>query len=397
MKVLLITQHFPPEIGAASNRMNNIAYYLGKEGVDLTVLTSEPTYPNRRLYENSTWEKEDNGLDNIDILRVKNPFKDYSTNKVKRIGLYLNFMLRGILDVIKNKKRFDAIIVTSPPIFAAVIGVVLKKKYKSKLILDIRDLWPDSIKDLKIFKNDMILKPAYFFEKIMYKRADKIIINSEGFINPLKSKGIEDNKLVYIPNGIRSRDLIINKNDLEKKRDVIEVIYAGTIGYAQGIDSLIEVAKSLKDHKNITFKIIGTGVELEKIEDLASQYQLNNVKFLGVLSKNEVFTQLSKSHIGFIHLKDLEVFKTVIPSKIFEYMLAELPIVGGVRGYIANMISEKSVGLISSPYDVKVMSESILKLAQDEDMRKEMVNNQRKLLKDEFIWDENIKKLIDLL
>lgn len=397
MDVLLITQHFPPEIGAASNRMNNIAYYLNKERINLTVLTSEPTYPNREIYINSTWKKQDNGLNNLEILRVENPFKDYSKNKIKRVLLYFNFMIRGILNILKNKKRFDTIIVTSPPIFAATIGVVLKKKYKSKLIVDIRDLWPDSVKDLKIFKNETILKPAYFLEKTMYKRADKIIINSKGFIDPLKEKNVKMDKLVYIPNGIRQNELKIRKKDLEKNKKVVEVIYAGTIGYAQGIDSLIEVANLLKQYENIKFKIVGTGVELYKIKDLLSKYKLNNVEFLGVLSKDEVFEELLKSHIAFIHLKDLEVFKTVIPSKIFEYMLAELPIVAGVSGHIYQMITKNNIGLASNPYDIEAISKNILNLAYDDNIRKKIIKNQSKLLENEFIWDKNIKKLIDLL
>lgn len=397
MKVLLITQHFPPEIGAASNRMNNIAYYLNKENINLTVLTSEPTYPNKELYKNISWNKKDNDLENIDILRVKSPYKDYSSNKIKRIGLYLNFMVRGVFDVLKKKKKFDRIIVTSPPIFAAVIGVILKRSYKSKLILDIRDLWPDSIKGLKLFKNEIVLKPAYIFEDIMYKKADKIIINSKGFIGPLKDKGLEEEKIVYIPNGIMKQELNKIDKKLKKSNDIIEIVYAGTIGYAQGIDSLIEIANNLKSHTNIKFKIIGTGVELEKINNLIKCYNLNNVELLGVISKDEVFTKLSKCHIGFIHLKDIDVFKTVIPSKIFEYMLAELPIVAGVKGYISNMINENKIGLVSQPYDIKSMSEDILKLANDQRLRQELIDNQYKLLKEEFIWDQNIKKLIELL
>ncbi|NBI08145.1 glycosyltransferase family 4 protein [Senegalia massiliensis] len=397
MNVLLVTQHFPPEIGAASNRMNNIAYYLNEENINLTVLTSEPTYPNRDLYKNISWNKKDNNLENIEILRVQSFYNDYSSNKVKRIGLYLNFMIRGILDALKNKKKFDRIIVTSPPIFAVVIGVILKKRYKAKLILDIRDLWPDSVKELKLFKNEMILKPAYIFEDIMYRKADKIIINSKGFIEPLKSKGLDENKIIYIPNGIMKQELNKINNDFKKKNDIIEIVYAGTIGYAQGIDSLIEIAKNLRSHTNIRFKIIGTGVELEKIRDLIKSYNLNNIELLGVVSKDKVFRELSKCHIGFIHLKDIEVFKTVIPSKIFEYMLAKLPILAGVKGYIASMIYEKNIGLVSEPYDIKSMSENILKLANNEELRKKIIDNQSRLLKQEFIWDENIKKLIDLL
>ncbi|MGO1372194.1 MAG: glycosyltransferase family 4 protein [Senegalia sp. (in: firmicutes)] len=397
MKVLLITQHFPPEIGAASNRMNNIAYYLEKQGINLTILTSEASYPNKELYKNINWKKQDNGFRNVDILRVKNPFKDYSKNKLKRICLYLNFMFRGVLDVLKINKSFDTIIVTSPPIFAAVIARTLKKKYKSKIILDIRDLWPDSIKDLKIFNNNMILKPAYIFEHKMYKQADEIIINSKGFIKYLLEKQVNLDKLTYIPNGIRKEELIINRERFKKESETIEIVYAGTIGYAQGITCLIEVAKKLQKYHNIKFKIIGTGVELNKIKQLSEQYNLENVKFMGVLSKKYVFEELLKSNLGFIHLKDLEIFKTVIPSKIFEYMLAELPIVGGVNGYISQMISEHKIGVVSNPYDYEGISNNILSLIKQENIVNDIVKNQNELLKQEFIWDENIKKLIDLL
>ncbi|WP_069651040.1 glycosyltransferase family 4 protein [Caloranaerobacter ferrireducens] len=391
MNILIITQHYPPEIGAASNRMKNLSYFLNKLGHKVTVLTSEPTYPNKEIYKKKD-HNELKGLENIKVYRVNTFLESYSRNKVKRLILYISFIFSGIYKLLKIKEKFDLIIITSPPIFVGILGIIAKLRYKCKLYLDIRDLWPDSVKALEIFQNKTLLNIAYRFEKFLYNKSDKLIINSTAFKEMLLKKGQTESDIIYLPNGI-ANEFINRISYIEKDDNFVRVIYAGNLGYAQGLEALIETAKLLKDYKKIKISVIGGGVELEKLISLSKKYDLKNIEFLGVLPREKVVEELLKSHIGIIHLSNRKIFETVIPSKVFDYMVTKLPIVAGVRGEIARLLLESGCALICDPYDSKKMSEYILQLALDKDLREKKGENGYTYLLKHFVWDKNIKEL----
>jgi hypothetical protein len=396
MKILVITQHYPPEIGAASNRMKNITYFLNKLGHEVVVLTNEPSYPRKDIYNGNIYDRELKDLKNIEIYRAKTVINSYSGNKIKRLILYLSFLLSAIIKLLSVKKRFDLIIVTSPPIFVGVLAIIAKLKHKCTLYLDIRDLWPDSVEALGIFKNKAVLNLAYKFEKYLYQNSDKIIINSMAFKDILLDKGLNEGKIIYLPNGMTEKEIAKVR---EKNLDIrtVKVVYAGNLGYAQGLETLIEAAKLLKKRQEVLFQIIGDGVEKQKLMGLVQKYDLHNVEFLGILSKYEVIEKLLESDIGIIHLKDNKLFETVIPSKIFDYMAAKLPIVAGVKGEIARLIKESDCGFVCAPNDSKRMAENIVKLMSDKMLREQKGKNGYKYLKKYFIWDKNMDKFNQLI
>lgn len=391
-KVLIISQHFPPEIGAASQRMSYIANFLNELEYDVTVLTSEPCYPNKELYEDYY-----NGIvDNypFEVKRIKSQQKDYSKDKVARIKKYLSFMLSGFSLIWKDKNRYDFVIATSPPIFVGLIGIFAKLRFKSKLYLDLRDLWPESIEGLKVFtKKNIFLRLSYKLEKLIYKFSDCIIINSQAFEEKVREKLKKPRDFIYLPNGVSKEQISLWQEKTRESSSITQVTYAGNLGLAQGLVTIIEAANHLKDKKDIHFNIVGSGVSQDEIMVLAKSYKLTNISFLGAKSRQETMEILANSDIGLIHLIDAKIFETVIPSKIFDYMVHSLPIVAGIGGQGAKVVRESGCGLLSEPEDAEGMANCILSITESDDKGKSFGDKGKAFLLENFVWDNNIQKL----
>ena len=218
-KILIISQNFYPEIGSAGNRMKNIYLLLKERDFEIDVLTTDPTYPNKNIYkEEHFWDSEELNVD-LSIHRIKIRNKKYSRNIMNRLIYYLEMALRMILYVLLSRKKYDAVFVTSPPIFVAVVGLIAKLRFKARLILDIRDLWPESLKGVGVFDYPMIIYLFKKIEKMLYKNAANIVVNSRGFIEYIDSMSSSfSEKIIYVPNGAEptklaneTRNLVILK------------------------------------------------------------------------------------------------------------------------------------------------------------------------------------------
>ncbi|MDF9581752.1 glycosyltransferase family 4 protein, partial [Bacillus paranthracis] len=250
-KILMVTQNFYPEIGSASNRMKNIYLELNERGYDVKILTSDPSYPNRNLYKDSSYWYDKNI--EKDIVRIHPKTRKYTRNLFRRLMLYIEVSFRLILAICKDKEKYDYIFVSTPSIFIPVAGMFAKRKMKAKLIVDVRDLWPESLIGIGFFNKNWILKFAYKLEHKIYHAADNIIINSKGFYSYISSTGIAPNRISFMPNSLTEKEL----STVPKKNtnDQLTVIYTGNIGLAQDIEKLILIAEHLKEYKNISFPL----------------------------------------------------------------------------------------------------------------------------------------------
>ena len=390
-KVLVISQHFPPEIGAASQRMNYMAQFLHDLGYDVTVLTSEPCYPKRDLY--SDYYQGDKKEYPFSLKRVKPLSKGYSKGKFARVYHYLTFMVKSLFTVARDKNKYSYVIATSPPIFIGLLGVLAKMRFRCELYLDIRDLWPESVEGLKVLKkNNVFLRLGYYLETFIYNRSDCIIINSQSFASKVKDKLKTTKDMLYIPNGVSKSQLekAVKKN---KDNSVLQVTYTGNMGMAQGLTTIIEAAKLLETSPNIHFNLVGTGVCEKEVKDLAVKYKLENLTFFGAKSRAETMEILSNSHIAIIHLIDAKIFETVIPSKVFDYMLSSLPIVAGINGEGAKIIRDSGCGILFEPENPLALAQAIGSLEKDGVFRQNMGGKGFDYLKDNFMWDNNILTL----
>lgn len=391
-RVLLIAQGFYPEIGSAGNRIKNIFQLLEQEGYQVNVLTTEPTYPNKNLYQDRKfWDDELlNHSSKINRVRIKN--RKYSRSIFNRLIYYIEMAFNMFGFVLRDKAKYDVVFVSSPPIFVGFVGLFAKLKYHSKLILDIRDLWPESLKGVGVFNYKIVLGFFGYLEKLLYQKADHIIVNSMEFKTHILEKAtLPEEKIGFMPNSAREKEISAPKNI---KTDHFKVIYTGNIGLAQDVDILKELAVHLKA-ENIQLSIIGYGIKKNELIDFVKSHKLTNVQFYDPITRNECFRINKDHHVGFVSLNDKKVFETVLPGKIIDYMTCGLPVVASVSGYAKRVIEEEKVGFVSETRDIQEIVKHILFLAGNPEARKTIAQNAENYIKDKFLWEKNLSELIN--
>ena len=355
MKILFITDNFYPEQNAPAKRTYEHAIEWLKLNHKVSIITGVPNFPKGKVfkgYKNKIFQSEN--LDGINIYRV---WTFIAANKgfVFRILDYISFMFTSFFAGLFVKK-YDIVIATSPQFFTAISGWLISVFRRKPFILEIRDLWPESIVAVGAMNDkNIIVNFLYKVARFLYRRADFIICVTNSFKQDLVKYNIDENKILVIENGIKIENLIppsktidiIEKEYNLCKKDFI-VSFIGTIGMAHGLDIIIKAAKKV-NNKNIKFLIIGEGAEKEKLKVNVSSNKLNNVIILDSIPWQEIININQLISANLIHLKKSDVFKKVIPSKIFESMGMKKTIILGVEGESENIINDSKCGLIIEP------------------------------------------------
>jgi len=395
VKILIITQNFYPEIGSAANRIKNIYQTLKEKGYEVTVLTTEPNYPNRNLYNDENfWDEE---VSEDDVVRIQLKTRKYTSSLFRRLIYYLEMMLKFVFFNFRLKKNYDVVFATLPAIFIGVAGIVAKWKQRARLILDVRDLWPETLIGTKSFHNKFALKMAYGLESFLYRKSDKIIVNSEEFIPYMVSKRIPREKISFIPNSLTESELNQQVVRLGSESNEIRVLYAGNVGLAQDLDTLIDIAKVLSYNPEIKFEVIGYGFMMKDIKQRVVDLGLDNIVITSALSRKETMLRVRRADMVFVALKDSDVFKTVLPGKIVDYMGSGKAIVANVAGYPADTIRKANCGLVSEDGNVDELCDFILELADSAQLRERLGANGRSYARKRFNWAVNLGVLIEIL
>ncbi len=352
MKILFLTDNFPPEVNAPATRTFEHCKEWVKEGMDVTVVTCAPNFPKGKVFEgykNKLYQKEI--VEGIKVIRV---WTYISANKgfLKRILDYLSFMVSSFLVGLFIKT--DVIIATSPQFFTAISGRWLSFWKRRKWIMEVRDLWPESIKAVGAMKKGLAIEFFEYLERRMYKSASKIVVVTDSFKETLVAKHhVNKEKIAVIKNGMNN-DLfspsiknigLLNSLELNDK---FVVGYIGTHGMAHGLDFILKSIKKMSD-ENIHFLFIGDGAKREELLMLKEELQLGNVTMIPSVKKNEVASYISVLDVALVNLKKSTTFKSVLPSKIFELCAMEKPILLGVEGEAKKLVESYKIGIAFEP------------------------------------------------
>ena len=390
LKILFLTDNFPPEVNAPATRTYEHCKEWVKEGIDVTVITGFPNFPVGKVlngYKNKLYQKEN--IDGIKIIRV---WTYITANKgfLKRTLDYFSFAVSSFIAGLFVKS--DIIIATSPQFFTTWSAYLLSKVKRKPWIFEVRDLWPESIQAVGALKNKKLIE---FLEKIelgLYRNSSTVVVLTEAFKENISNRGINPDKIFFIPNGSnlelfkpKSKNKRLLK-DLNLENKFI-VGYIGTHGMAHGLDFIIHSISKIKD-KDIHFLFIGEGAEKENLINLAKKLKLNNITFLNPVSKDKVPSYLSILDVSLVPLKKSKTFETVIPSKIFESAAMEIPILLGVNGEAKKIIEKYKVGLYFEPENEKDFLEKLYIIKNDRNLYVNLKNNCKYL-----VYDFDRKKL----
>jgi len=353
MKILFLTDNFPPEVNAPATRTYEHCREWIKYGAEITVITCFPNFPQGKVYEGykNKWRKTE-WIDGIKVVRVWS-FISANHGFFKRIVDYISFSLTSFLAGLSLK--CDVIIATSPQFFTALAGRTLSFWKRKPWIMEVRDLWPESIKTVGAMKDNFFIRYFEREETWCYRSAKKIISVTDSFKVEITKKGISAEKIEVIKNGanLELYNPIPKDQKLLKKLNISDKIvlgYIGTHGMAHKLDFILDCAKEMQSSfPLIHFLLIGNGAEKQNLLQKVKSEKIANVTMLDSVPKNEVSDYLSILDAAVINLRKGDLFKTVIPSKIFETAAMEIPILLGVDGEARAIIEEYGAGLFYEP------------------------------------------------
>lgn len=352
MKILFLTDNFPPEVNAPATRTYEHCREWVRLGADVTVITCFPNFPEGKVYagyKNKRIQRET--IDGIKVIRV---YTYITANEgfVKRIFDYMSFMIAGFFAGLTVKT--DVIVATSPQFFTAIAGRWLSFWKRKPWIMEVRDLWPESITAVGAARRNAAIRFFEWLEKRMYKTASRIVVVTESFAKTIIEKhGIDPAKIRIVKNGANLdlyKPAAKNTELLEKLglQNKLLIGYIGTHGMAHGLDFILRSAAKIED-SSVHFLLIGSGAKRKELLDLREELGLVNVTMLEAVPKEQVKDYISILDIGLVNLKKSDTFTSVIPSKIFELAAMHKPILLGVEGESAKIITDYNAGVTFEP------------------------------------------------
>lgn len=353
MKILFLTDNFPPEVNAPASRTFDHCREWAKNGDEVTVITCAPNFPQGKVYpgyKNKFWQEE--RIEGIRVIRV---WSYIVANKgfLKRTLDFISYSVSSFFAGLFVKS--DLIVATSPQFFTALSGRALSFWKRTPWVMEVRDLWPESIKTVGAMKDNAFIRHFEWQEKRCYKSAKKIVVVTDSFREKLIERGIPSEKIAVVKNGVDRSLFVPQQKDTELisklKIDGKTVIgYIGTHGMAHKLDFIIQTASKLKDtNPEYHFLFIGNGAEKEKLLKLKVDLMCDNVTMLDSVPKAEVKNYISILDVCLINLRKSDLFTTVIPSKIFENAAMEVPILMGVEGEAKEIVENYNAGICFEP------------------------------------------------
>lgn len=364
MKILIITQYYPPE---PITSMSNVAEQLVLRGHKVTVFTSFPNYPTGKLfagYKQKFFFHET--ICGVKIIRVP-VYPDKSKDILKRSRNYLSFALNLFITKILTKDRFDLIYVNNTPVTVGFVAILLGKIYRRKVVVNLQDIWPESLVATKVLRNKAILSLIDKLSLYVFKNAFQITVISPGFKRALIKKGIESKKIKVFYNSAHEGDFKLPKRDTALSRRLkllnrFNVLYAGNLGPAQGVQNIILAAERLKHNRKIQFVLAGTGIEEQALKKLTKDRKLANIQFLGLQKMENMPSIYALCDAIMVHLTDDPLFDITIPGKTQSCLLSGRPIIASVSGDAKDLVVRARAGLAALPMNPESLSFAVQKL-----------------------------------
>ena len=402
MRVLYLSQYFPPEVGATQTRAYEMAVGLTRAGHQVTMLTEVPNHPEgiiRPEYRGRFWTRET--LAGIDVIRVWVKTAPVKTMRT-RLAFYLSYMLNGTLAGLA-RGRYDVIYATSPPLFVGGAALALSFLRRIPLVFEVRDLWPESAVALGELRNPRFIRWATWLEERCYHRAHRVVVVTEGVRNRLVERGFPSEKLTLIPNGANT-DLFHPQPEAGRALrsemglgDRFLILYAGIHGIAQGLETILRAARQLAGDPRIHFIFVGDGPCKADLLRLKQDINLSNVTMLDAQPRDAIPAYLSAADVALIPLRRLELFKGAVPSKMFDAWACGCPVVLSIDGESRQVLERAHAGVFVEPESAKAMAEAIRTLSTDRERCREYGANGRRFVEKYYSRQAQARQLVELL
>lgn len=392
MKLLFLTQYYPPETGAPQNRLHSLALNLIKVGFEVEVLTAMPSYPKMEIFPEYRGINEmEETMDGVRVVR-SSIYVTKDKRVAKRLMNYFSFVWTSMRSY-KRLSNADYVLCESPPLFLGISALYLARKLKAKMIFNVSDLWPESAEELDIVSNKFFLGLAYKLEAYLYKKSFLVTGQTQGIVVDI-NKRFPKVPTMWLPNGI-DKD-VYSFEDIET--DWLEeygiqgkrlYMYAGIIGHAQGLGVIIKAKQWLMNNEpeiasGLEFVIIGDGPEKDRLVELDKELE-TKIVFIPNTPKQKVMRMIKNASGYIVPLKKLNLFLGAIPSKIFDPLALGIPVLLGVDGEARNIFIEQGKGgLFYEPENHRDLAKAIVQLENDKHLAKKLGQQGKKNVEQNF-------------
>ena len=390
MKFVVLTQYFPPEVGASQVRLAALCAELASAGHGVEVVTAMPHHPMGRIfppYRGRFYTHEHrNG---IPIHRVW--VYAGNTASLKRILSYVSFALMCLYGLFRAKQP-DYVFVDSPPLSSGVPGWIAARWWGARLVFNVADLWPDSVRDLGLMRDGIVMRLAFRLERWIYRRASYVTAVTEGIRETLlRSKHVPRKKVLFLPNGVdtelfqpcQTDEGLKNALGLAGKQ---VILYAGNHGYAGAVDQILRAANRLRDDPSLHFLLVGDGPEKPALKMLAASLQLDNVTFRDSVPIESLPSYVSICDLAVVTLRKSQITKGARPAKAFVMMAAGKPIVMAAEGEAERLVRTAAAGVVVPPESPAALANAIRVMLSDRVRLHKMGMNGRSFVAANFAW-----------
>ena len=380
-----------------------MARYLAEQGHHVTIVTELPNHPSGIIPEKYRGRLSERINDEgVDVLRMwvwASPEKTFSS----RMRFYLSYMAMGALAGSLARGRYDLVYATSPPLFVGPAGLAAALRRRIPFVFEVRDLWPESAVSLGELSSPRAISAAEKLEQLLYKRAARIVVVTQGIYDRLVERGLPESKLALIPNGANTdlfrfdpvgRARIRASLGLEEK---FVAMYAGIHGLAQGMENLVEAARLLQSRENIAFVFVGEGPRKAQVVHLQRTMGLRNLLLLPEVPVEQMPAYLSAADCSIVPLRDEAVFKGALPSKMFEAWACERPVVLSASGEAVSALNQAIGGVVAEPEDPNALASAIERLEAGREAAILMGQNGRRAVEAQYSRREQARQLEQLL
>ncbi|MHB8778737.1 MAG: glycosyltransferase family 4 protein [Anaerolineales bacterium] len=400
MKILLLNQAFVSPEEPGHTRHFEMAKFLRARGHELVIVASDLNYQTgRRTVERRGLFAEQN-IDGVRVLRSY-IYPALHRSYFWRIISFFSFMFSSVWTALRVRDA-DLIMGTTPPIFQAVSAWFVAMVWRKPFLLEVRDLWPEFGVSMGVLKSPLLIALARWLEKFLYARATHILVNSPAYKEYIIAKGVPENKVTYIAYGtdLDMFNPAVDGSSIRKALnlgDKFVVLYAGALGQANDIDTILRAAKRLNDDDRIRFVLFGDGKERARLQAEAQRMKLTNVHFAGVRAKKEMPMVVAASDVCLAILQDIPMFRTTYPNKVFDYMAAGRPTVLVIDGVSRELIESSNGGVFVQPGNDEMLAEKILELSKDSKRVQQMGRNARDYLVKHLDRRDKLNETLELL
>jgi colanic acid biosynthesis glycosyl transferase WcaI len=407
VKILYVSQYFPPEMGAPAARAAELSQHWARMGHGITVLTGFPNHPTGVVPEE--WRsrlRRFHYAETIDGVQVVRTWLWPLPNRKahERIRNYASFCLSAAVSGSALKKP-DVVIATSPQLLCALAGWWIAFWKSVPFVFEVRDLWPESLAAVGVgVEGTLLHRTLAAIAGFLYRRADRIVVVSPAFKHHLiRYWKVPAEKISVVENGVEVDLFHLDPAAVKVRKQLnlegrFLICYIGTMGNAHGLGTLMDAAEELQTAlPKAMFLLIGEGAEKDHIVELAAARKLGNVQFLGQQPRERIPAYVSAADICIVILRKAELFKTVIPTKMLEYMACERPVIIAVDGQARQIVEQANAGIFVEPENSKALAQAIIELADDAPKREQMGSNGRKYIVDSFSREKTARDYIAVL